>query len=156
MTLLDVKRFALFAGVWLILTAGDLSALVPGLVVATGATSIARRLARDGEQPLRLLPIVRLFPGFLWRSLLGGIDVARRAFQPRMPLAPGWIRHRTALPEGAARVALGSQLSLMPGTLAAGSEGDEMLIHCLDTREDARAAIAAEERRLRSAAGGHG
>jgi len=155
MILLDAKRFALFLALWLILTAGDLSALAPGLLAAGGAAFLARRLARDGDQPLRLLPLARLFPGFLWRSLLGGVDVAWRAFQPAMPLAPGWIRFRTALPEGTARVALGSQLSLMPGTLAAGSDGDELLVHCLDTRDDVAAAIAREEARLR-AAGGHG
>ncbi len=155
MTLLDAKRFALFTAVWLILTAGDLSALAPGLVAAAGATWLAHHLARVGERPLRLLPLARLFPGFLWRSLLGGFDVARRVFLPRMPLSPGWFLHRTALPEGVARVALGSQISLMPGTLAAGCDGDDLLIHCLDTRDDVAAMIAGEERRL-SAASDHG
>lgn len=155
MAVLDAKRFALFVLGWLILTAGDPSALLPGLLAAAGATWLAHRLARVGDRPLRLRLLVRQFPGFLWRSLLGGLDVASRALRPSMPLAPGWIRYRTRLPEGAARVALGSQLSLMPGTLAAGSDGDELLIHCLDTRADVQRAIAQEERRL-AALGGHG
>lgn len=153
MTLIDVKRFALFLGVWLVLTTADPGALVPGLLAAGGATWLAHRLARRGDTPLRLLPLVLLLPGFLWRSLLGGIDVARRAFDPRLPLAPGWIRYRTSLPEGAPRVALGSGLSLMPGTLAAGSDGEELLVHCLDSGAEVDRMIAEEERRLAAAAG---
>jgi multicomponent Na+:H+ antiporter subunit E len=154
MTLLDLKRFALFLAAWSVLTAGDLGALVPGVLAAAGATWLAHRLARHGDTQLRVLPLVMLLPGFLWRSLLGGIDVARRAFDPRMPLKPGWVRYPTQLPPGAARVALGSELSLMPGTLAAGSDGDALLVHCLDVDEDIGRMIGKEERRLAAASRG--
>ncbi len=155
MTLIDLKRFALFWGLWTLLTAGDASAILPGVLVAAAAAWLAHRLARTGERPLRLLPLALMFPGFVWRSLLGGLDVARRALLPDMGLRPGWVRFRTRLPQGSARVALGSQLSLMPGTLAAGSDGDDLLVHCLDSRGDVAAMIEAEERRL-AGAGGHG
>ncbi|MFN7177310.1 MAG: Na+/H+ antiporter subunit E [Thermaurantiacus sp.] len=151
MTLIDLKRFLLFLGVWLILTSGDLEALAPGTMTAAGATFLAHRLVRRGDMQLRVLPLFALLPGFLWRSFLGGIDVARRAFDPRMPLNPGWVRYQTRLPPGASRVALGSELSLMPGTLAAGSDGDELLVHCLDTTADVDRMIAEEERRLTAA-----
>jgi hypothetical protein len=48
--------------------------------------------------------MIRLAPGFLRSSLLGGIDVARRALHPRMPLDAGWIAYRTKLPRGLPRV----------------------------------------------------
>ena len=62
----------------------------------------------------------------------GGIDVAKRAFSPRLPLNPGWVEIPSDLPDGA-RVALGAELSLMPGTLSAGSAEGKLLVHLLDT-----------------------
>ena len=85
-----------------------------------------------------------MLPGFLWRSLMGGVDVARRVFDPRMPLMPGWKIVRTRLPDGG-KVALGGEFSLMPGTLVAGAKGDRLLIHMLDTRQDIAGQIAHEE-----------
>jgi len=49
-----------------------------------------------------------------------------------MPLAPGWIELPSDL-SGGGRAALGGELSLMPGTLAAGCDGDRLLVHLLDT-----------------------
>ncbi|MFP4239998.1 MAG: Na+/H+ antiporter subunit E, partial [Rhodosalinus sp.] len=81
---------------------------------------------------------------FLGASLLGGLDVARRALSPRMPLAPGWVEVPVRLPDGG-RVALGAELSLMPGTLAAGTQGDRLLIHLLDVEAGFEEAIPREE-----------
>ncbi len=153
MIALHLKRFGIFSLIWLVLTSGDTAAVFPGALAALGATWLAHRLARVGNRPLRLLPLLGLFPSFLWRSLDGGIDVALRALDPRLPLQPGWIRYRTVLPQGLARVALGSELSLMPGTLSAGCDGDDMLIHCLDVRDDVMTAIIAGEKRLLVIAG---
>lgn len=142
------KRFALLYALWLVLTAAEAAALLPGLVAAAAAALLARGLTRESDSALPLAPLVRLFPGFLWRGILAGIDVALRALRPEVPVAPGWIRHPTRLPDGMARVVFGSTLSLTPGSLAAGSEGGMLLVHCLDTRGDPAALIAAEEDRL--------
>jgi multicomponent Na+:H+ antiporter subunit E len=146
--MLHAKRFALFLGLWLLLTAADKAALAPGLAAAAAAALLSHRLAPSGEHRIGLVALLLLFPGFLWRSLVGGLDVARRAFSPTIPLRPGWVRYQTSLADGLPRVALGSQLSLMPGTLAAGSEGNAVLVHCLDVEDDVILAIAAEEQRL--------
>ena len=45
---------------------------------------------------------------------------------------------------------LGSELSLLPGTLVAGSRGDVLYVHCLDTTKDVAGEIAAEEARIAS------
>lgn len=149
MTAIDLKRFGLFLGIWLVLTRGEPVALAAGIPVALAAAALAHRVARQGERPLRLSPLVALFPGFVWRSFLGGLDVAWRAALPSLPLKPGWLRHESHLPEGTARVALASTISLMPGTLAAGEEKGVLLVHCLDTDADMAAAVSAEEQRLR-------
>src|SRR5690606_30734280 len=101
-----------------------------------------------GGVPLRFGPLAALFPRFAWQSLIGGIDVARRAFHPRLPIRPGRLRIAVELPEGG-RVALGGELSLMPGTLAAGCDGDHLLVHVLDLDQDIESAVREEERRVR-------
>jgi multicomponent Na+:H+ antiporter subunit E len=60
------------------------------------------------------------------------MDVARRAFAREPRLRPGWVALPVDLPAGA-RAALGGELSLMPGTLAAGSDEHRLLVHLLDT-----------------------
>ncbi|MFU8817929.1 MAG: Na+/H+ antiporter subunit E, partial [Pseudomonadales bacterium] len=81
-------------------------------------------------------------------SLRGGIDVARRAFHPRVPVAPIWYNYPLRLPPGAARVSLGNLLSLMPGTLAAGEHRESLFIHCLDGSQSLGPKIAQEEARI--------
>ena len=148
-----IERFVLFAVLWIVLTGlypGGLYFALPAVAAATWA-SLLTLPPRDRRGSV--LAALRLAIGFLWQSVLGGIDVARRAFDPRMPLAPGWRLVRTRLPEGGARVALASEISLLPGTLAAGSRGDDLLVHCLDTRQDVAAATAREEARIAQAVG---
>lgn len=56
------------------------------------------------EYKLRLTTVVGQAPGFLWRSLLGGIDVAFRAFHPRLPISPAWLVYPVRLSPGTPRV----------------------------------------------------
>jgi multicomponent Na+:H+ antiporter subunit E len=130
-------------------TSGE--ALVVGGAVVPLALALSVWLLPLGA-PVRIGSILRQMPHFIYQSLVGGIDVAWRAFAPSMPIKPGWIAIRINLPEGG-RVALGGELSLMPGTLAAGTNGDILLVHVLDRDQDVEAAIREEERRLRLAIG---
>jgi multicomponent Na+:H+ antiporter subunit E len=148
-----LKRFALLLGVWVVLTLNAPSAYPVGVLAAAVATAISLRLLPPAGRQVRLGAVLRLAPGFVWRSLLGGLDVAWRAFHPRLPLNPRWIAYPTRLPPGAARVSLGNELSLMPGTLAAGGRDDALLIHCLDGAQPVERSIAEEEARVAEAVG---
>jgi len=141
-----IRRFALFTIVWLILTHGAPDGWGFGLVAAAAATALSRRLWRSGRS-LRFLPLAAHAPHFMWRSLVGGLDVAWRALSPRMPLQPGWIVYPTDLPAGA-RVALGGEVSLLPGTLVAGSRGNGLLVHSLNSDRPIAESLADEERRI--------
>lgn len=143
------RRLVLLAAVWTILTGGE--ALALGIPAVAAACWLSLRLL-PAERPLRLTALARMAPGFAWRSLVGGLDVARRALDPRMPLDPGWIEVPVDLP-GGGRVALGGELSLMPGTLAAGSEGGRLLVHMLDRTQDIEPTLRTEEARLGRASG---
>jgi multicomponent Na+:H+ antiporter subunit E len=142
------KRLVLFAALWLVLSGAALDGLAFGLPTAIAATWLSLRLLPPGRRGVSLLSLLPLVPGFLDRSVRGGFDVAWRALHPRLPIRPAWYVHRTSLPEGGARVALGSIVSLLPGTLVAGSFGDRLFVHCLNADPTVIAAVQAEERRI--------
>jgi multicomponent Na+:H+ antiporter subunit E len=148
-----LKRFALLLGLWIVLTLNEPSAYLVGALAAAVAAAISMHLLPPVGRQVRLVTVLRQAPGFAWRSLLGGLDVAWRAFHPRLPLNPRWIAYPIRLPPGAARVSLGNELSLMPGTLAAGVRDDALYIHCLDGDQPVEEYIAEEERRVAAAIG---
>lgn len=126
-----MHRALLFAAGWLVLTGAAPAAFATGLVVSVAATWLSLRLL-PARNPFVLWRLARHVPRFVFGSVKGGVDVALRAFSPAMRLNPGWIEVPSDLPDGA-RAALGGELSLMPGTLAAGSEGGKLIVHLLDT-----------------------
>jgi multicomponent Na+:H+ antiporter subunit E len=142
--LIAAKRAVIFALVWLAITGADPGGVAAGAAVAAAATWLSLRLLPPRRR-VALGAILRLAPGFLWRSLLGGVDVAARALSPRMPLKPGWTEVRSRLPPGPARAVVGGQFSLLPGTLVAGTRGDRLLIHALDVEQDIARDVAAAE-----------
>ena len=79
-----------------------------------------------------LAGIIRFVPFFLWRSLCGGADVARRALHPRLPISPGMYDHRWRLPPGLPRVFMANTISLLPGTLSAEMDEEYVHVHVLD------------------------
>lgn len=140
------KRTVLLGGLWVGLVGADAEGLVAGALTVPVAVWLSLRLFPP-VRPLHLLRLARLLPGFLWRSVIGGVDVAWRAFHPRMPLRPGWISVPVSLPDGG-RVALGTEVSLMPGTLSAGAHRGRLLIHVLDTGAPVEQAVRLDEARL--------
>jgi multicomponent Na+:H+ antiporter subunit E len=146
--LVAVKRLTLFAGLWLVLSGAALDGLGFGLAAALAATWLSLVLMPPASREVGLLSLVPLVPGFIDRSIRGGFDVAWRALHPGLPIRPAWYVHQTRLPPGGARVALGSIVSLLPGTLVAGSFGDRLYVHCLNADATIARAVAAEERRI--------
>jgi len=143
-----LKRAVLMALVWLALTGADAQAWVYGAIAVAGATALSLVLLPAGPRPARVLRLFALFPGFLMRSVLGGVDVAWRALHPRLPVRPGWVSQKTSMRDGAARSLFGAETSLLPGTLSAGCDETGLMIHCLDANELTRKRLAAEEKRL--------
>jgi len=142
------RRAAVFAAVWLALTGATPGAIPFGAAAVALATWASLRLLPPKGRGLRSFALLALLPHFLWESVKGGIDVAYRALHPAMPLNAGWLRVPLRLPLGAARMSLGSEISLLPGTLAAGIDGDSLLVHCLDVRPDEEGRLCDEEARL--------
>jgi multicomponent Na+:H+ antiporter subunit E len=141
-----VVRAAGFLVLWLILAGfypGDLPAAVVAVAAATWASL---RLLPPGALRLSPIGIARLVLRFPLQSLVAGVDVAWRAFHPRLPLRTGYVTYEHQLPPGIARDAFCAYASLMPGTLPADTdEGGRLLVHCLDTGQPVVAQLAREE-----------
>lgn len=143
----------LFA-LWLVLVveprAGD---LVVGAFAATAATWASLRLLPPESGRVRFLALVGLLPRFLWQSVVAGVDVARRAFAPRVRIDPGFVSCPTGFPRGSARNAFASVTSLLPGSVPSGEEESAIVLHCIDVAQPVAEQIAAEERRYAKAFG---
>lgn len=138
-----LSRTLFLGGVWLVLTGAEGKGLVVGAVAVPAAVWLSLRLM-PAHHHLSLWRFIRHVPSFLSGSVLGGFDVARRALSPQMRLHPGWAEVPVRLPDGA-RAALGGELSLMPGTLSAGTRDGRLLVHLLDTTAGFDGAIPREE-----------
>jgi multicomponent Na+:H+ antiporter subunit E len=126
--------------------AGD---LLPGIVAALAATWTSLQLLPPGTARLQPRALTEFALRFLLQSILAGIDVARRALDPRLPLRPGFVRYPTGLPIGARRNTFTTVTSLLPGTLPVGADArGAVVIHCLDTGQSVAAQLAAEEAML--------
>lgn len=128
--------------------------LVLGVLATVAAVWTSLRLLPPSPGRLRPGALARLAGRFLWQSLAAGIDVARRAFDPRLPIAPGYLAYPVRLPDGPRRDAFGAFTSLMPGTLPVGTDPDGALVyHCLDVNLPVTEGLARDEALLGAALG---
>lgn len=136
-------------GLWLVLFGADAAGLAVGAVTAAAAAWLSLRLLPPLSARLRPAALVGLIARLAWQSVVAGVDVARLAFDPRLPLRPGYARHRLSLPPGSRRPAFLALASLLPGSLPAEVAADgTVLIHGLDLRQPVAGEFAMAERRF--------
>jgi multicomponent Na+:H+ antiporter subunit E len=137
-----ITRFVLWYGVWLILAGWSSWNAVVGIPAAALATWAGMILLPAGRR-WNFLCVFRYAVGFVWQSVVAGVDVAWRVFQPRMPLHPGIVRVAPRIPAGSGRLLFRAIASLQPGSLACGVDDEGyLLFHCLDTREDVEGVLS--------------
>jgi multicomponent Na+:H+ antiporter subunit E len=146
-------RLLLFFGFWLLLLEPESLALsevgagvLVGVCAAVAAALLSLRLLPPARRAPRPWPLFQFLLRFAAQSVVAGLDLARRALDPRLPLAPGLLRLPTALPDGTGRAVFGAMTGQVPGTMpVGGGEPDHLLIHCLDRHQDVARAYAADE-----------
>ena len=95
---------------------------------------------------LQLLSLATFTLHFLRQSVSSGVEVAWRAFNPRLPLDPGFVVYPCRLRSAGSRSAFCALSSLLPGTLPTGAnEEGALIVHCLDVGQPVAANLAAEE-----------
>lgn len=129
-----VARVVFLALTWWALCDGDPSSLTFGLVVVGVVSGVSFVLSPPRRHAWTLLGVAGFALFFLKGSVHGGFDVAKRALSPSLPISPVFVRYPMRLPEGAPQTLFRITLSLMPGTLNADVEGEELVVHALVDR----------------------
>lgn len=130
-----VRAASLF-GLWLVIAGAQPAEVVVGALATAAAVFVSFRLSPPGYSGASLAGTIKLLCHLLYRSLVAGFDVARRAIDPRLPLRPGFVSFKSDLQPGAKCDAFCTIASLLPGTLPAGLDRDgSVLVHCLDVRQ---------------------
>jgi multicomponent Na+:H+ antiporter subunit E len=137
-------------GVWLLWSGHYTPLLLLFGVLSCGAVvTIARRMGtvdQEGvpvELPLRALSYL---PWLLWEIVKSNVDIARRILTPSLPVNPRLIKIKAGQRTDIGRVIYANSITLTPGTVTVGVEGDELTIHAL-TKEAADALETGEMNR---------
>lgn len=130
-----VVHLMFFAGLWWLLTEGDLASWLIGFAAVPTATWLSVILFSSTdkiEERISTSGLLGFIPFFLWQSLRGGLDTARLAVHPNAPVHPGFFRYNTSLPTNSQRLFFLHLVSLLPGTASTKLQGTEILVHVLD------------------------
>lgn len=146
------RRFLIALGaclfLWWVLTDGAPGSWTLGVPLAVLAALSVFTLPPGRRYRIAWRQVVPFAFNFFWQSLVGGLDVSRRAFSPRMPLRPGFIDYPVRLPRGPALTFFMVVISLLPGTLSVGFHRACVHVHVLDLGLDVQGSLADLERRV--------
>jgi multicomponent Na+:H+ antiporter subunit E len=123
----------------------DQTDLLIGLVASAGVTWLSVWLMPLSHRRIKPGALAVQTCQFLWISVVAGVDVAMRAFYPRVRVNPGFVVCPCRVPEGASRDMFLAISSLVPGSLPAGIEDGRVIIHCLDIAQPVAAQMAENE-----------
>lgn len=143
-----VERIVIFATFWLALTGGATDALYHGAPAVLLAVWISLWLYPATQPGIRPGWALLYVPHLLLRGFWGGIDVARRVLDPRLPVRPGWFLVPLSTNSVEVNAVLGGVVSVLPGSLAAGVRSGALEVHVLDIDDFDTRSVEAEERRV--------
>lgn len=112
-----VEVFVALFVVWLALN--GVSAWATGLAFSALGALVGATLAPGQASLWSPWQALTFAAYFLRESLRGGLDVARRALHPRLPVQPHFVDHALRLPAGPPRTLMVGLVSLLPGSLCA-------------------------------------
>lgn len=137
--------WALFAGVWLIVSGADGWAF--GLVCSLLATWVALGL-RLQPLYLRFHYLPNFIGFFAYEVAVGAWDVARRALHPRVPLNSALLLYPLRCGDTRVRLMLSAMVGLLPGTWASHFDDQYLHLHVLDQQQSWFESVANMERHL--------
>jgi multicomponent Na+:H+ antiporter subunit E len=122
-------------GLWLLLS-GHLEPLILGFGVFSSllVTYLAWRMDREDRYAFPLILTWRLVFYWIWliREILkSNLNVARVILNPRLPISPILVPFRARMKSDLARMIYANSITLTPGTITTGTEGDILRIHAL-------------------------
>jgi multicomponent Na+:H+ antiporter subunit E len=150
-----IVRAAVLTLIWWGLTEGGAMAWIMGGPALVAATLASVALLPATTWRWRAGGAIRFLWYFVRYSIMGGLDVARRAFHPQLPLIPGFHEHTLRLLQEPARTFFVSVMNLLPGTLSATFHGERVTVHVLDTTQPVAEQLQALEGVIATLFGGH-
>ncbi len=143
-----IYRTAILAFVWWVLTNGAVDSWLVGVPAIAAAIAAECYLSRPRQNRWSLAGSIAFVLFFLKSSISSGLDVTRRTYHPRLPMMPDMIDYPLKLTSPAARRLFVCTISLLPGTLSAGFDGNNLVIHALDVGRPVTKELAVIERRV--------
>jgi len=119
---------------WAAISGGGIKTWQFGLPVAVAAAIISIKLLPPKGRLWRIKGLLLFIPFFIRHSIYGGVDVAKRALNPSLPIEPELLDYSMRLPEGSARIFMTTVINLLPGTLTAELKGGTLQVHTLDKK----------------------
>ena len=153
--------FFLLFGFWVLLNGRwTLEIAVVGLVVA--AALYAFLAAFMGYSPRKEWAVLKRLGRILAYIVYLACEVVKSSmavlkliWSPRLVPEPELISFKTDLRTDAGKVLLADSITLTPGTITVGVQGDKLLVHCLDTSFGMEEGSFEMERRVMRVEGGH-
>lgn len=127
------------------------------LLLGFGALSVSlvlivvRRMDRADRQPGELVPQLGLVGYIAWLLKLvieSNIDLARRIWNPALPIEPVWTRLDTHVVSPQAKTLYANSITLTPGTLTTQVHEDHFMIHALSAEGIEELRLGEMERRI--------
>ena len=120
---------------WLLLSGQFISLLLilGGMSVLTVVLILKKMDKVDGE-PISLLPGLNFFRylGWLsWQVVISNLDVAKRIWDPNLPIEPCWQKLDTQVKTPLEKTLYANSITLTPGTLTTDVNNDHFMIHSL-------------------------
>jgi len=122
-------------GLWLVLS-GHYTALLLSFGVASVALvtliSVRMEIVDRESVPFHIVVgLVTYVPWLVWEIFLSNVAVARVILSPRLPVSPTLVHYRASQETDLGRVIFANSITLTPGTVTTGVEGDDFQIHAL-------------------------
>ena len=141
-------------GVFWLLLSGHYTPLLLGLGLASVLLVIwfQRRMDRIDQEPIRLRPgfgLLLYLGWLLWSVIKANIDLARRIWDPRLPVEPLWARLDTQVTTPLEKTLYANSITLTPGTLTTDVRDDHFMIHALSQEGIDELREGEMERRIR-------
>jgi multicomponent Na+:H+ antiporter subunit E len=128
------------------------------LLLALGLASVLlvvwfqRRMDRIDQEPIRLRPsfgLLLYFGWLFWSVIKANIDLARRIWDPKLPVEPLWTRLDTQVTTPLEKTLYANSITLTPGTLTTDVRDDHFMIHALSQEGIDELREGEMERRIR-------
>jgi multicomponent Na+:H+ antiporter subunit E len=127
-----MANLILLAALWWLLSGSEPTSWLIGVPSVGAAWLARRRLGPLSSCKISITGGVRYMLSFIRVSLASGIDVARRAYHPRLPMNPGLMEYQMRLETPGEKHLVAGTVNLLPGTLCADIHQNRLTVHALD------------------------